>query len=148
GELSGLWGGTFHSIGNRVLRRHARELGYQPDFSILDRDDARELIHACLGEAHAGDKRLPKADVLNDIFSLAVNKDEPVAATIAEQFDYFSEVSAQITALQKRYEERKRAANAMDFDDLLALWLRALRDNVEIRDDFQRRFQFILVDEY
>src|ERR1700722_13268640 len=49
GELSGLWGGTFHSIGNRVLRQQARALGFQPDFSILDREDAKELLEACLG---------------------------------------------------------------------------------------------------
>jgi len=150
GELSGLWGGTFHSIGNRVLRRHAKELGYGADFSILDRDDSKELIQACLGELpdKAEGKRLPKADVLGDIFSLAVNKDEPIAATITEQFDYFSGVTDQITILQRRYQERKKAANAMDFDDLLSFWLRAMKDIPEIRDDFQRRFQFILVDEY
>src|SRR5665213_532911 len=50
GELSNLWGGTFHSIGARVLRRHAALLGYQPDFSIMDREDAKELLQACLGE--------------------------------------------------------------------------------------------------
>jgi DNA helicase-2/ATP-dependent DNA helicase PcrA len=148
GELSGLWGGTFHSIGNRVLRRHAKELGYQPDFSILDRDDSKELIQACVGAMPDGDKRLPKADVLADIFSLAVNKDEEVAATIAEQFDYFSEVAEQIAMLRRQYRERKKAANAMDFDDLLALWLKAMKDHAEIREDYQRRFQFIMVDEY
>src|SRR4051812_47876769 len=49
-EMSSLWGGTFHSVGNRVLRRHARLLGYQPDFSIMDREDAKDLLQACLGE--------------------------------------------------------------------------------------------------
>jgi DNA helicase-2/ATP-dependent DNA helicase PcrA len=150
GDLAGLWGGTFHSIGNRILRRHAVTLGYQPDFSILDREDSRELIDACLGEWPEGaeDTRLPKADVLGEIFSLAVNKDEPVAATIKEQFEYFSEVSPQLTELHRRYQERKKAANAMDFDDLLALWLRAMREQAEIREELQRRFHFILVDEY
>src|SRR5271154_6595785 len=50
GELSSLWGGTFHSIAARVLRRHAPLLGYQPDFSIMDREDSREMLQACLGE--------------------------------------------------------------------------------------------------
>src|SRR5205823_4131034 len=49
-ELASLWGGTFHSIGNRILRQHAPLLGYQRDFSILDREDAKDLIGACLGE--------------------------------------------------------------------------------------------------
>ncbi len=151
GELPDLWGGTFHSIGNRILRRNARALGYQPDFSILDRDDAKELLEACLGEmpeAAAGKKRLPKAEVLGDIFSLAVNKDEPVEKTIETQFEYFTEEAGEIAALHERYTARKKAANAMDFDDLLALWLRAMKEHADIREELQRRFQFLLVDEY
>src|SRR5271168_532507 len=57
GELNNLWGGTFHSIGNRILRKHAPELGYSADFSILDRDDARELLQACLGELPEKEER-------------------------------------------------------------------------------------------
>ena len=150
GELPGLWGGTFHSIAARVLRRHAPVLGYQPDFSILDREDTKEMLAACLVEMAIDVKatRFPKADVLADIFSLAVNKEKPVAAILEEQFDYFSSLAPQIGALQQRYAARKKAANGMDFDDLLALWLKLLREHGEIRGEFERRFQFILVDEY
>ncbi|MGP8199652.1 MAG: ATP-dependent helicase [Limisphaerales bacterium] len=150
GELSSLWGGTFHSIAARVLRRHAALLGYQPDFSILDREDAKEMIHACMVEMNIDVRvsHFPKADVLADIFSLAVNKEKPLAAVIGEQFDYFSAIAAQIAAVQEKYAARKKAANAMDFDDLLALWLKLLRDHDETREEYQRRFQFILVDEY
>jgi len=150
GELSSLWGGTFHSIAARVLRRHAALLGYQPDFSILDREDSKEMIHACLVEMSIDVKasHFPKADVLADVFSLAVNKEKPLAAVIGEQFDYFSTIDAQMAAVQEKYSARKKAANAMDFDDLLALWLKLLREHDEIREEYQRRFQFILVDEY
>jgi DNA helicase-2/ATP-dependent DNA helicase PcrA len=150
GELPGLWGGTFHSIAARVLRRHAPVLGYQPDFSILDREDTKAMLAACLVEMAIDVKatRFPKADVLADIFSLAVNKEKPVAAILEEQFDYFSSLAPQIGALQQRYAARKKAANGMDFDDLLALWLKLLREHAEIRGEFERRFQFILVDEY
>src|SRR5262245_4370887 len=77
--LPDLWGGTFHSIGNRVLRRHAALLGYDRNFSILDRDDAKELLQACIGDATAAGEidpkqtRFPKPEVLGDIFSMAVN---------------------------------------------------------------------------
>ncbi|HZM04839.1 MAG TPA: ATP-dependent helicase [Candidatus Saccharimonadales bacterium] len=150
GELTSLWGGTFHSIGARVLRRHAALLGYQPDFSIMDREDAKELLQACLGEMDVDFKatHFPKADVLGGIFSLAVNKEEPVEAILKEQFDYFSALAPQIKELQQRYAARKKAANAMDFDDLLVLWLQLLRDHTEVREEYQRRFQFLLVDEY
>src|SRR3954462_2195516 len=70
-ELSSLWGGTFHSIGNRILRRHAQLMGYQSDFTIMDREDAKDLLDACRGELEIDLKatRFPKADVLADIFS-------------------------------------------------------------------------------
>src|SRR5262249_53414936 len=63
-------------------------------------------------------------------------------------YDYFSELEVQIADIQRRYVERKLASNAMDFDDLLVLWLKLLRDHAEVREHYQRRFQFILVDEY
>src|SRR5271157_3529093 len=81
GDLPALWGGTFHSIGNRVLRRHAGLIGYQPGFSIMDRDDAEDLIQTCRGELKVDlvATRFPKAGVLSDVFSLAVNKQQPLA---------------------------------------------------------------------
>src|SRR5882757_7380933 len=74
-ELPALWGGTFHSIGNRILRQHATVIGYQRDFTIMDREDAKDLIDACLGESGIDVKatRFPKAEVLADIFSFALN---------------------------------------------------------------------------
>jgi DNA helicase II / ATP-dependent DNA helicase PcrA len=150
GEISALWGGTFHSIGNRVLRRHAALIGYQPGFSILDREDAEALVQACRAELEIDfvATRFPKASVLADIFSLAVNKQQSIAELLASQFDYFTPLVAEITGLQARYTARKIAANAMDFDDLLALWLRLLQEHTTVREEYQRRFQFILVDEY
>src|SRR5947207_8289641 len=71
GDISSLWGGTFHSIGNRILRRHTDLLGYARDFTILDREDAKDLIAVCLDEAGIDlkDADFPKAEVLADIFS-------------------------------------------------------------------------------
>ncbi len=149
-DISDLWGGTFHSIGNRVLRRHAQLLGYQPDFTILDRDDAKELVDACLAEADIDVKatRFPKADVLGDIFSYALNTNKTIPEVLGENYDYFSHLAPQIIALRDSYRARKRAVNGMDFDDLLALWLQLLRDHPDVLEEYQRRFQFVLVDEY
>ncbi len=149
-ELRALWGGTFHSIGARILRLHAEALGYQKDFTILDRDDAKDLIKACMADAKIDkkDKHFPKPDVLNEIFSLAANTHKSIEELLDGQFSYFSQFAAEIADLQKRYAARKRAANGMDFDDLLALWLKLLQDHADICEHYQRRFQFILVDEY
>jgi DNA helicase-2/ATP-dependent DNA helicase PcrA len=149
-ELRALWGGTFHSIGARILRLHAEALGYQRDFTILDRDDAKDLIKANLADAKIDtkDKKFPKVDVLNEIFSLAANTHTSIAELVEGKFSYFADFTEQITDQHKRYLARKRTTNGMDFDDLLALWLKLMQDHSEVREHFQRRFQFILVDEY
>jgi len=149
-ELRTLWGGTFHSIGARVLRSHADALGHQRDFTILDRDDAKDLIKACVADAGIETKgtHFPKPEVLNEIFSLAVNTHKTAGEILDSQYSYFSQFAAQIANLGERYIKRKRATNGMDFDDLLALWLKLLQENADVREHYQRRFQFILVDEY
>ncbi|MEK7684000.1 MAG: UvrD-helicase domain-containing protein [Verrucomicrobiota bacterium] len=149
-DLSTLWGGTFHSIGNRILRRHADRVGYRPDFTILDREDAKDLLKACLDDAKIDvtATRFPKADVLADVFSLVVNTHKTILQVLEEQYDYFRMLAAPLADLQRRYTARKLAANVMDFDDLLALWLQLLLEYEDLREQYQRRFQFILVDEY
>lgn len=149
-ELATLWGGTFHSIGNRVLRQHARLLGYERDFTIMDREDARNLIGTCVAEAEIDVKatRFPKPEVLGNIFSLALNKQKSVAEILGTEYGYFDTLAPQIEDVGRRYVARKLATNAMDFDDLLLLWLKLLQDHADVREHFQRRFQFILVDEY
>jgi DNA helicase-2/ATP-dependent DNA helicase PcrA len=149
-ELASLWGGTFHSIGTRILRQHAPLLGYERDFSILDREDGKHLIATCIGESDIDVKatRFPKAEVLGEIFSLAANTRKAVAEILNLQYGHFSHLALQVSALQKAYGVRKLASNAMDFDDLLVLWLRLLENQPEVRERYQKRFQFILVDEY
>ncbi len=149
-ELPSLWGGTFHSIGNRILRHHAHLLGYGRGFSILDRDDAWHLIAACVAESNVDQAAtlFPKADLLAEILSLQVNTQKPLSQIFEEMFGHFSELAPQIADIEQRYATRKRANNAMDFDDLLVLWLKLLQAHPLVCDQYQRRFQFILVDEY
>ena len=150
-QLPSLWGGTFHSIGARILRQHADLLGYRRDFTILDRDDAKDLIKACIADAGIETKKgthFPKPDVLCEIFSLSVNTHKTTAEILEAQFDYFEKITPQVADVQKRYIARKRETNAMDFDDLLALWLKLLQEHADVCEHYQRRFQFILVDEY
>jgi DNA helicase-2/ATP-dependent DNA helicase PcrA len=86
--------------------------------------------------------------VLNEIFSLAANTHKSIAELVESQFGYFEKFTEEIADQHKRYIARKRNANGMDFDDLLALWLKLMQENAEVREHYQRRFQFILVDEY
>ena len=149
-ELRDLWGGTFHSIGHRFLRRHAQAIGYQNNFTILDREDARELLKACIGASEIDTKgtRFPKPDVVAEILSFTVNTRSTIPRTVADQYPFFDDVVAQLEKLATMYARRKRDTNVMDFDDLLVLWLKLLQDDEQVRERYQRRFQFILVDEY
>jgi DNA helicase-2/ATP-dependent DNA helicase PcrA len=149
-ELSELWGGTFHSIGHRFLRRHAQAIGYRNNFTILDREDARDLVKACIGASEIDTKatRFPKPDVVAEILSFAVNTRNTIMRTVDEQYPFFVGIVPELDKLGKMYETRKRDTNVMDFDDLLVLWLKLLQESQEVRERYQRRFQFILVDEY
>src|SRR3954470_12485447 len=149
-DLGELWGGAFYSIGHRFLRRHAPLVGFQNNFTISDREDAKDLLKACIAESEIDVKetRFPKPDVLTDIFSMAVNTGRTVPEILAQEYDYFSTLAPQIAALAERYQKRKQAANIMDFDDLLVLWLKLFKEQTEIRESYQRKFQFVLVDEY
>src|SRR2546421_9983258 len=149
-DASGLWGGTFHSIGNRMLRRHGSALGYSSGFTIMDREDQKDLIDTVVAAAGINPKeiRFPKGDVLAEIFSFVINTETPIDALLAEKFPYFLPLLEQIKDVQQRYERKKKATNSMDFDDLLAKTLRMLKEHEHIADFYRRQFQFILVDEY
>lgn len=149
-DLSSLWGGTFHSIGNRILRKHAPKLGLRADFTILDREDTKDLIKAAIDEAKIDvtKTRFPKPDVIGDIISMSLNISKGVPETIREFYRAHDEIAAEIERVSTLYSARKIAANVVDFDDLLSHWLKLLRDDPETLELYQRRFQFVMVDEY
>jgi len=149
-DASGLWGGTFHSIGNRMLRRHGSALGYSSGFTIMDREDQKDLIDTVVAAAGINPKeiRFPKGDVLAEIFSFVINTETPIDALLAEKFPYFLPLLEQIQDVHARYEKKKKSTNSMDFDDLLEKTLRMLIEHEHIADFYRRQFQFILVDEY
>src|SRR5256714_7939828 len=149
-DASGLWGGTFHSVGNRILRRHGTALGYSAGFSIMDREDQKDLINTVVASAGIDPKeiRFPKGDVLAEIFSFVVNTEMPLEALLAEKFPYFLPLLDKIQDVRGRYEKKKKATNSMDFDDLLQKTLLMLQQHERIAEIYRRQFQFILVDEY
>src|SRR5438445_9000900 len=149
-DAAGIWGGTFHSIGNRMLRRHGSALGYASGFTIMDREDQKDLIATVVANSGIDPKeiRFPKSDVLADLFSFAVNTERPMDELLAEKFPYFLPLLEQIKDVHARYERKKNATNSLDFDDLLEKTLRMLVDHEHIARFYRRQFQFILVDEY
>src|SRR5437763_14121074 len=145
-----IWGGTFHSIGNRLLRRYAEPLGYRSNFSILDDEDAKEMMESAVSSLGIKtlEKRFPKADVLLDIYSYLINTRTPLELHLEQNYPHFAIYQEEIVNVFRRYKERKREANAMDFDDLLVNWKLLLDDHPEISGALKRKFRYILVDEY
>src|SRR5262249_6724911 len=149
-DAGGLWGGTFHSIGNRILRRHGSALGYSSRFSIMDREDQKDLINTVVASAGIDPKeiRFPKGDVLAEIFSFVVNTETPLQELLAEKFPYFLPLLEKILDVHARYEKKKKATNSVDFDDLLEKTLTMLEKHQNIASFYRKQFQYILVDEY
>jgi DNA helicase II / ATP-dependent DNA helicase PcrA len=145
-----IWGGTFHSIGNRLLRRHADAIGYRSNFAILDDEDSKEMMESAVSSLGIKtlEKRFPKGDVLLDIYSFLINTRTPLELHLEQNYPHFMMYGDEIVNVFRRYKERKRDANSMDFDDLLVFWKVLLDDHPDVAESLKRRFRAILVDEY
>jgi DNA helicase II / ATP-dependent DNA helicase PcrA len=145
----GIWGGTFHSIANRLLRSFATRVGYSNGFSILDMEDARDLVKAVMKDMHIDPKerRFPSPAVCQNIISYTRNVCGTLLDTLELKHPNFVPLEPQIQEIAHRYEERKRRSNAMDFDDLL--WnLAVLLEDPVLGKDISSRYKYVLVDEY
>ena len=144
------WGGTFHSVGNRLLRIHGEKIGLRRNFGILDEEDAKEMMNAAVTEAGIAtiERRFPKGDVLHGLYSAMVNTLKPLPRIVEEQVPHFVGFEEQIVAVMRAYGRKKLEANVLDFDDLLVLWNRLLVEHQDVTDTLQRQFRHILVDEY
>ena len=139
------WLGTFHAISAKILRRHAELVGLKPNFTILDVDDQIRLLKQVLRAENIDDKRWPARALAMRIDGWKNRGLTPaqVPAGDAESF-----ANGKGAALYALYQERLKVLNAVDFGDLLMESLRLFRDNPDVLADYQRRFKYILVDEY
>ncbi|MEO5358681.1 MAG: ATP-dependent helicase [Nitrospirae bacterium YQR-1] len=163
-DISSLWGGTFHHVGNIILRRYAELLGYTKDFTILDRTDTKDLFESSkaefesvhlktrhsTGAGHAGkhSAAIPKAAVLSEIYSYVKNTSRPIEEAIAKRYSKLRTETTEIDEIFKLYERKKATLNLMDFDDLLINLKILLTDFPDVRQTLSSRFKHILVDEY
>lgn len=155
-ELTGVpahafWGGTFHSIGQRILRWQGASLGIDPHFTILDQGDAEALLSEVIREADSGflkNKDHPKARVVAEIFSYTRNTCRNLEDVISERYPWLEHLQEKLCSFYRLYEARKRKQQVCDYDDLLELWLKLLKTNAEVRQYLQNRFRYLLVDEY
>ena len=145
-----VWAGTFHSIGNRILRLYAKHLGLDPNFTVLDRADAADLMDVVRQELgfSAKQKRFPRKDVCLAIYSYRLNTapvpetDTRGAVSVAE-----SEWEADLTRLYREYVSRKQKHRVLDFDDLLLYW-HVMMKTPALAQSLSKNFDHVLVDEY
>jgi DNA helicase-2/ATP-dependent DNA helicase PcrA len=144
-----LWSGTFHSVGNRILRLFAKHLGLDPGFTVLSRADAAEfmgVIHHDLGFS-GKEKRFPRRETCLWIYSYRVNTRLSLKQTLANNLPRASEFEADLTRLYREYVARKQKYNVLDIDDLLLYW-HVMMQTPALAQDLSKNFDHVLVDEY
>ncbi len=143
------WAGTFHAVANRLLRHHAREAGLDPAFTLLDREDAADLLDHLRHEQGLArtDRRFPRKGTCLAIYSRAVNTQRPLRACLERAFPWCLEWEADLRRLFAAYVEAKLARAVLDYDDLLLTWFHLMSDD-GIAARIGERFDHVLCDEY
>ncbi|HVT56588.1 MAG TPA: UvrD-helicase domain-containing protein, partial [Xanthobacteraceae bacterium] len=139
------WLGTFHSIGAKILRRHAELVGLKSNFTILDTDDQIRLLKQILSAADIDDKRWP-ARLLAAYIDGWKNRGLVPEKVSASDGAHFADGRGR--ELYAAYQERLKTLNAVDFGDLLLENIRLFQENADVLEQYQKRFRYMLVDEY
>jgi DNA helicase-2/ATP-dependent DNA helicase PcrA len=144
-----VWGGTFHAIGNRLLRIHGRALGLSPDFTVLDQADGADVMNLLRDELgySSRERRFPRKDTLAAIYSRTVNAGERLADVVKAHYPWCLDETEGIREIFRAYTERKRRQHVLDYDDLLLFW-KALATSPEAGSQLAAMFDHVLVDEY
>jgi DNA helicase-2/ATP-dependent DNA helicase PcrA len=149
-RCSKIRGGTFHSFANLTLRRYSKAAGLDSSFTILDQGDSEDIINLIRSQDKfiSKDKRFPKKETLNKVFSLHVNTGIPVEQLIETDYPHFIPLLDRILDIQKIYTSYKRKNNLLDYDDLLVYLRDFLFSNSTASKSFLSAINFVMVDEY
>ena len=140
-----IWAHTFHTACTRILRRHIGRLGYESAFTIYDEDDKKRMITAILRDFGFDERRFEPRGVMGQISRAKEQLLTPEDYALEAGEDYYKKTVARLYA---EYEKRCRAASALDFDDIICKTVELLQACDDVREDYQRRFRYVLVDEY
>lgn len=144
-EADNMWITTFHSSCVRILRREGEKLGYNKNFAIYDSYDQKILMKECLKELNINDKDFDDRVVLNKIGQLKDNLISPEGFKRNNEKDYKLNKIADLYML---YQKKLKSSNALDFDDLIYKTVELFKKNPEVLEFYQRKFKYIMVDEY
>ncbi len=150
GRCERVQGGTFHAFCAATLRRHAAQIGYAPNFTILDASDSADVIDVLRTARglHQSSRRFPRKGTLQSLFSAVRNRGGDLAGTIAERAPQFTEHLDELEALFADYAAYKRQRGLMDYDDLLLLTIVLFKTHPEVERLVASTMQHVLVDEY
>lgn len=140
-----VWASTFHSCCVRILRRDSEKIGFSKHFTIYDTDDSKRVMKEVLRVLDIDEKRLPVKYVLSEISKAKDSLQTPADYTAAAGFDMNKKLIGQ--AFEK-YEQMLKKADAMDFDDIIVNTVKLLKENPDVLQYYQRRFRYVMVDEY
>lgn len=144
-DANDIWASTFHSCCARILRRNADRIGYSSSFTIYDTDDQKRLIKECQRQLDIKDSALSHKTILNEI-----SKSKDCLITPDEYIEEGAKDArmTRIGQVYKMYQEELKKADAMDFDDMIVNTVRLFEQCPDVRDYYQRRFRYVMVDEY
>lgn len=140
-----MWISTFHSACVRILRKHIEELGFRKDFTIYDGYDQKALIRQCMAELDISTKQFTEKDFLSAISSA---KDSLIDAARYFEINHTNFRRGKIAEVYKLYQQNLKKNMAVDFDDIIMLTVRLLREHPEVLEFYQNKFRYIMVDEY
>lgn len=145
-----VFGGTFHSVANVLLRRYGRSIGVEPGFTILDRGDAEDLIALVRSQLglNEKDKRFPRKGTIMEIFSKCENTLRSLDEIVLVEFSHFADHLEDLARLQRAYQTAKRQRQLLDYDDLLVKLRELLTQDETARRSISQLYRYILVDEY
>jgi ATP-dependent DNA helicase UvrD/PcrA len=143
-------GGTFHSFANFILRQYALRIGMHPNFTIVDRGDAEDIINIIRAKLKLNKKerRFPRKGTLMNIISKAINKSTNIEEIVFEEYPNFQDDCVDILKVAELYHQFKREKQVMDYDDLLVLLRELLDKHEDVRKKVSTTYQYIMVDEY
>ncbi len=138
------WIGTFHSTSLRILRRYADRLGFTKSFAVYDTSDQLTLIKRCMRELNVNDEAFPPRSVLSRISNAKNELINPIEYE-KSNLDFFG---ARVSEIYRKYQQRLKEFDAMDFDDLIGNYVALLEQHEDVRQELHDRFQHLLIDEY
>jgi DNA helicase-2/ATP-dependent DNA helicase PcrA len=149
GEARRVWGGTFHHIGNIILRQYGNAVNLNTNFTILDSEDTKDLIDSCIAELNLRtDKMFPKGKIVLEVISRSTGSERTIDDVVENDFSYLLVFAEEIEKAKQLYIKKKRTMNLVDFDDLLYYWKKIMVEIPAVREKLSDRFLHILVDEY